>query len=207
MGWTTKIAGQQWTAADANYLGNRIIDSGTLATRPASGTQIGQHYEATDTLQEFRWNGTAWIVISEPWTAWTPVVLGANTGASANVYSCSIGTGALFKRDNGRVSLILAGAVITNTFAQTIINGPIIISNLPTPVTGGVGSIRITSGIDQVGIALSTGQYVSIAPGGAGGSLVNGQITGVRDNTGALMGGTLAAGNSIAFHFVGTTTT
>jgi hypothetical protein len=206
MGWTTKIAGQQWTAADANYLGNRINETGTLAARPASGT-VGQHYEATDTLQEFRWNGTAWIVMSEPWTAWTPVLLCSASGLFGGpCVSVALSAGALYKRDNGRISLLYSGQV-SNIFGQTLQSGQITICSLPATITQGIGSMRIVSSTDQTGIAQFTSGYGAINTNPAGGSIANGQIAGVRDGAGALMAGTVAAGNAVFFHFVGTTTT
>ena len=199
MPWTTHIAGQNWTAGDLNYLGNRIVDTGTLAQRPATGSQVGQHFYAQDTFQDFLWNGTIWIVFSEPWTAWTAVLLGSNNSAS-NAASVALSAGALYKRDNGRVSLLYTGTV-TNIFGQTL-TGQITVCNLPVAITTGVGSIRVVSGIDQVGIAQFTTGYAAITSNPAGGSIVNGQIGGIRDNAGVLMNGTIAVGNFVTFNFV-----
>ena len=57
----------------------RIIDTGPSASRPASpaGGTVGAYYFATDGTQALSvWNGAAWIVESEQWQSWTPVILG-----------------------------------------------------------------------------------------------------------------------------------
>jgi hypothetical protein len=205
MPWTTHISGQNWTAADANYLGNRIIDSGTLAARPATGAQIGEHYYAQDTFQEFVWNGTTWIVFSEPWTAWSAVLLGPGPTASV-AYSVGVTAGALYKRDNGRVTLLYSGTV-NNLFSQTMTAGSVVISNLPFNCGSFIGTIYMAVSTFQAGVATPSTAYSSINPGGAGGSLTNGQISGSRDGSSTIMSGTLAIGSAVFLHVVGTTTT
>lgn len=53
--------------------GGIIVGRGTFASRPASGTNVGDIYYCTDIGNEYRWNGTSWDVArGGPLTAFTP---------------------------------------------------------------------------------------------------------------------------------------
>lgn len=61
MPWVTRTTTDSNSAADINYVGNRIVDTGTLAQRPGTGLTQGELYYATDNGRTYQWTGAAWI--------------------------------------------------------------------------------------------------------------------------------------------------
>src|SRR5262245_55258880 len=68
-------------AFSVNYSGY-----GTEANRPVAGTQVGQHYYASDTKRDFMWDGTGWIIMDEPWTTYVPTRTDLNGGTVVAQY-------------------------------------------------------------------------------------------------------------------------
>jgi len=51
--------------ANVPVANTQVALSGTLAARPASGAFVGQLYTATDRLEVYRWDGSAWVTASD----------------------------------------------------------------------------------------------------------------------------------------------
>jgi hypothetical protein len=152
----------------------RITDTGTLAARPVSGTVDGQFYFATDTDQLFVWNGSAWIVESEPWTSFTPLF-----GPGGIAYTLSYGmtwARAVYKRSRG-LCTIHAHGNIANLYASPN-SSPFAFGSLPFPMAGGSELFGQFGYLDD-GTAWYNGWLRSfgfgpVTGGMAGGSVANG---------------------------------
>jgi hypothetical protein len=74
------VSSQQMTTLDNAV----IVTEGTLASRPTSGSYVGQTYYATDALSWYFWTGSAWetALLAGAWQSTTP---GTNVLVSPHV--------------------------------------------------------------------------------------------------------------------------
>lgn len=106
----------QWNA----NLRDQVITQCTSGTRPASPVE-GQHIDESDTERLMRYNGSAWVIRSEPVQTWTPTV---TQSASVTVTV----TRAIYQRHDG---LWWAKARLTVTGSGTAANNV----SISTPFT------------------------------------------------------------------------
>lgn len=62
------------------------LKPGTFAARPASAT-AGSRYFCTDTLQEFLYDGSAWVLTRQPQTTYTPTTSNVTGGTPTGTYT------------------------------------------------------------------------------------------------------------------------
>lgn len=150
----------------------------TVTDLPSTGNWPNRTIMAEDTLWLYVWNGTAWEVLSSPWTAYTPVwtsaggstAMGASvlTGAYQRVRGAvqgriyfKLGTGSSQGSGNWRFSLPVAAA--TGSSRTPV---PATIENSGVGFYTGTGFIEPSSSrVEQIAMNSGTGHVA----GGTGG--------------------------------------
>jgi hypothetical protein len=182
--WRWDAANQQWDSYTAVAA---FSFSGLEAARPVAPATPGIRYYATDTKREFLWDGTGWIIMSEPMQAFTAT---PRQNSIALTFTPTSPTS--FQRSGGwvraHVQMTITG---TGTNAQPFDATLVGLPNLVTWAGGAAGTF--------VYYDASFGSYVGIA------QLANGatQVSFACHNSNWTLGGNPAfqAANGDSFSF------
>jgi hypothetical protein len=79
------VTGATISESNLDAVARQVVITCTSTTRPASPDE-GMTIFETDTDRVLLWNGSAWVIVTEPWQAYTPVLTATTT-------SPTLGTG------------------------------------------------------------------------------------------------------------------
>ena len=94
------VTGATISEANLDAVARQVVITCTSTTRPASPDE-GMTIFETDTDRVLLWNGTAWLVVTEPWQAYTPVLTATTTNPTLGTGSTA---SARYQRQYGVVA-------------------------------------------------------------------------------------------------------
>lgn len=124
------VTGATISESNLDAVARQVLITCTSTTRPASPDEGMSIYE-TDTDRVLIWNGSTWLIVCEPWQAYTPVLTAATTNPTLGTGSTA---SARYQRQYGLVTY--QGVIVFGTSGTAAGTGDYSVSLPVTAATG-----------------------------------------------------------------------